>query len=46
VHVQQLSFAVVWPQIRKQYKNRNSVTKGCKTTQADVQIPGSSTNNS
>jgi len=47
MHVEQLFFSVVWPQIRKKYyKNRPSVTKGCKTKQAEVQIPSSNTSNS
>jgi len=51
MHVEQLYFAVVWPQIRKKYykkyyKNKPSVTKSCKTKQAEVQIPSSITNNS
>jgi len=30
---------------KKYYKNRPSVTNGCKTKEAEVQIPSSSTNN-
>jgi len=52
MHVELLLFvAAVWPQILKKeyykkYKNRPSVTKGCKAKQAEVQIPSTSTSNS
>jgi len=44
MHVEQLFFAVIWPQIRKKYyKYRPSVTKGCKTSKLkfrfQVQVP-------
>src|SRR6218665_783039 len=43
MHVEQLYFAAVCPQIRKYYyRNRPSVIKGCKTKQTEVQIPSSS----
>jgi len=43
MHVEQLFFTVVWSQIRETcYKNRLSVTKDCKTKQAEVQISSSS----
>jgi len=45
MHVKQILFAIVWPQIWKKISNRPSLTKGCKTKQAEVQITSSSTNN-
>jgi len=46
MHVEQLAFAVVKPQLREKYINRPSATKGCKTKQAEVQIPSSISKNS
>jgi len=43
--IEQLFSAVVRPQIRKKYIYRPSVIKDCKTKEADVQIPSSSTDN-
>ena len=45
-HVEQLFLIRPQNTIRKNYKNRPSVTKGCKTKQAYVQSSSSSTNNS